>query len=459
MAGRILIVDPTATNRIILKVALGAARYQTLQAETGARALEIAQADRPDLVIVNARLPDRSGAALCAALKRDGRTRAIPVLVVDARGNRADRLAALRAGADDFLAKPLDETTLLALVRNLMRTRATFDELARRQTTFETLGFAETKPGFSRAPRVAVIAPTPETGLAWQRALGPEMTARIAALTSAQALDPAARGELPDAFVIAADLARHGDGLQLVSELRSRAATRHAAIIVQDEANEAATVPMAFDLGANGVVPGRFDAEELAARLTALLARKLETDAMRESFDQRLDLAALDPLTGLFNRRYAEAYLARMALEAGQSGQPFALMLLDLDRFKDVNDTHGHRIGDAVLAETARRLAANAREIDLVARYGGEEFLIAMPQTDLAAAGVAAERLRRIIADSPIRVQDVKVPITVSIGVSLCPGPGAARSISVLLDAADHALYASKHEGRNLVTFARDAAA
>ncbi|GKY88605.1 diguanylate cyclase [Sinisalibacter aestuarii] len=459
MAGRILIADPTATSRIILKVGLNAARYRTLQAADGANALRIAREDRPELIILNAHLPDMTGAELCARLKADPRTRALPVLILAAQGNRADRLAALRAGANDYLAKPVDETALHALVRNLMRARAAFDELARRQDIVETMGFAESGPAFSRSPTVALIAPTPDTGLAWRRALGLALGARITPISREQALETGDGRDVPDAFVIAADIASHGDGLRLVSELRSRQPTRHAAIVIQDEANDVGTVPMALDLGANAVVPGTFDAEEMAARLERMLACKLEADALRERFVQRVDLAALDPLTGLFNRRYAEAYLARVAEEAVRTGQPFALMLLDLDRFKEINDTYGHRIGDEVLVETAQRLTANLRDFDLVARHGGEEFLVAMPATDLAAAAAAAERLRRVIGDHPVRVTGVDVPVTVSIGVTLCTGCDGKREMPQLIEEADHALYASKHDGRNLVTFARNAAA
>jgi two-component system cell cycle response regulator len=459
MAGRILIADPTATNRIILKVCLTAARYQIVQAQNGQQAMDVARRERPDLVIVNAHLADMSGAEFCAALRADSRTEALPVLVVTGTGNRDDRLAALRAGADDYLAKPFDDVTLLARARNLIRARATFDELLRRVNTFEAIGFAEATRGYERAPRVAVIAAAPETGLAWQRALTATLSAHVMPLTRTQALDGGAGHELPDAYVIAADLSRHGDGLRLVSELRSHCETRQAAIIVHDHANDVSTLPLAFDLGANAVMSGSFDAEELAARLITLIARKRATDALRDSVSQRLDQATRDPLTGLFNRRYAEAYLARVAQESAHSNQPFALMLLDLDRFKSVNDTFGHRIGDAVLVETARRLGANMREVDLLARYGGEEFLVAMPETGFEAAARTAERLRRVIGDHPIQALDVGVPLTVSIGVTLCSGPDLMRALPALIDEADTALYASKHEGRNLVTFAAGAAA
>jgi len=461
MAGRILIADPTSTNRILLKVRLGTAHYDTIQAQTGAEAIERARRDRPDLIVLDAHLSG-DGAAICARLKADPATRAIPVLVVDGNPSRAARLAALRAGADDYLEKSPNEAGLLALVRNLMRARATIDELGRRQDTEAYLGFAETTGGFARPARVALLAPTPETGLAWRRQLDISLPARTTTMTRSAALDAMPARSAPDAFVIAADLASHGDGISLVSELRSRSATRHAVIVILDEAAAPARVPIALDIGANAVVSGRFDAEEIAARLDTLLSRKLETDALRESFDHRLSLAARDPLTGLYNRRYAETYLTRVAAEAAGTGQPFALMLLDLDRFKSVNDTHGHRVGDEVLIETAARLRANVRDIDLLARYGGEEFVIAMPETDLSAASSAAERLRRVIGDTPMHApsQGKEVAVTVSIGVALCPGDAACDPGPLsLIERADTALYASKTDGRNLVTFAAGCAA
>jgi two-component system cell cycle response regulator len=462
MAGRILIADPTATNRIVLKVALSAAHYDAIQADDGTSAVALAQATRPDIIILNAQLPDGDGASFCRTLKRDPVTRAIPVLIVADRGSaRAPRLAALEAGADDYIARPIDEIALRAQVRNLMRTRATYDELARRQGTDEALGFGEAAPGFDRPGRIAIIAATPETGLGWRRALGAASANQIEQLSPHQALESAIRQGPADAFVIAADLSARGDGLRLISELRSHPDTRHAVIVIQDEASEPGTVPLALDLGANVVLSGSFDAEEIALRLDRLLARKRETDALRASFDRRLDLAVRDPLTGLYNRRYAEAYLARISKEAERTGKPFALMLLDLDRFKRVNDTHGHSTGDQVLRETARRLMANVREIDLVARHGGEEFLIAMPETSLTTASVAAERLRRVIAEAPMHVTAAgeAIFVTVSIGVALCNCDSTTPPLAALIDEADRALYACKNQGRNQVRFSGRASA
>lgn len=464
MAGRILIADITATNRIILKVKLGAARYDVLQAASTDEVLARARSDHPDMVIVDAHLPGShdGGVELTRAMKADEALGTIPVIVTDAVPARDTRLAALAAGADDYLAKPFDEVTLLALVRHLMRAHVAQDELTRRQDTAEEMGFAETAQALARPPRIALIAPGADAGATWRDDLATRIDAEISVIDRDGALDRWDQDDLPDAFVIGADLARHHDGLMLVSELRSRPATRHAVIAIHDDKNAPETVPMALDLGANAVVAAPFDAEEIAVRLTPLLARKFQMDGLRATLDARLNLALRDPLTGLYNRRYAESYMRRIIAQAAETGQPFAVMLLDLDRFKSVNDTWGHPVGDAVLVETARRLAANVREVDLLVRHGGEEFLIALPATDLAAASAAAERLRQVIGETPIAVpvQDLEVPVTISIGVTVCTGDkGEPSTLQGLVDTADRALYASKSDGRNQVSFAGTAAA
>ncbi len=462
MTGKLLIADNTVTNRIVLKVTLSAARYEVLQAATGPETIEAARTERPDLILLDGHLPGGGTSAVCAALRADPKTRAIPIIVIDGVSTREARLDALRAGADDYLSRPLDEAGLLALVRRLLRTRSSFDELARRQDVSVEMGFAEPSRGFARKSNVAVIAPAPETALIWRRKLATALPARILALSPADALDWSTSAEAPDAYIIAADMVRHGDGLRLVSELRSRRESRNAVILVLDETHALDTAAMALDIGANAVVGGPFDAQELAARLNTLLTRKAEIDMLRASFDKRLSLAMQDPLTALYNRRYADTYLRRLADETVQTGQPFALMLLDLDHFKGVNDRYGHAVGDEVLIEISDRLRRNMREVDLLARYGGEEFLIALPATSFADAQRMAERLRRVVGDAPVhsahRNQDVQV--TVSIGVSVFTGQAAGQpQMQALMDEADAALYASKSEGRNLVTFAGNQAA
>jgi len=173
-----------------------------------------------------------------------------------------------------------------------------------------------------------------------------------------------------------------------------------------------------------------------------------------------LRLALVDPLTGLYNRRHAIPELRAIAARAEQTGCGYGVMVVDLDRFKLVNDHHGHAAGDAVLVEVARRLSANLREGDLLARIGGEEFLIALPGSTAPEAQLVAERLCHAVEETPIRLASgLGLSVTVSIGVAVSvPRTSAPAMIDAVVEAADLALLEAKGAGRNQVTLRQSAA-
>jgi two-component system, cell cycle response regulator len=164
----------------------------------------------------------------------------------------------------------------------------------------------------------------------------------------------------------------------------------------------------------------------------------------------------IDPLTGIYNRRYAAQHMIRVMERAHETDGVFAVMMIDLDKFKSINDRFGHDAGDAVLREFSRRLQENIRGVDLVARFGGEEFFVAMPDVDRHAAAHAAERIRSAIEGAPVPLPGgASVEVTVSIGVAIATA--ADSDAEAIIKRADCALYASKEAGRNRVSFARAA--
>ena len=159
-----------------------------------------------------------------------------------------------------------------------------------------------------------------------------------------------------------------------------------------------------------------------------------------------------DQLTGLYNRRYLGTQLPKMVAEARSECSPLAVMILDIDHFKQVNDTLGHDVGDEVLKEVARRLSHSVRGVDLACRYGGEEFVFVMPDTDPAFAEIVADRVRLSVAKAPVALKDGReVAVTASIGVASLTGDNPDATPQTLIKAADEMLYRAKAEGRNRV--------
>lgn len=459
MVGKILIVDDVATNRIVFKVKLGAACYQPILASDGASCLRMAREDQPDLILLDLMLPDMSGVEVLQRLRADRATCDIPVVVFSASHDPEMRLATLLAGADDFLSKPIDDQILMARLRNLLRAREAMADLGHRSAPVHILGLAEGRAEFEGPGTVALVAERAETALRWRKDLLPLVSDRIVVLSREEALADGLRGGVvPDIFVVDADLGGPGAGLRLMSELRSRAATRHAAVLILRQDDGANTAAMAFDLGANDLVTASCPPRELGVRLRTLMQRKRAADRMRASVKDGLRLAVIDPLTGLYNRRYALPQLAAISDRSAETGISFAVMVVDLDRFKSVNDSFGHAAGDAVLVEVARRLSDNLRAGDLLARIGGEEFLVALPEAGLPQAHATAERLCEVIRETPIALPGgSSLTVTVSIGLAISDAAGAAKieAVGDVVERADRALLVAKSGGRNKVTISR----
>lgn len=456
MSGRILIVDELAVNRIVLQARFVEACYEPILAVDGAGCLAMAQAGskaRPDLILLDLNLPDLSGSSVIRRLRADPRSRDIPVIGLVEGGDDATRQAALAAGADDVIAKPAPDRVLLARVRNLLRARG---ELGAEANLVQP-DLAEPPARFDPSGTIALVSWRPERAQMLQDELGHHLRDRLITLAAGEALVEGAA----DVFVIdVAGSKAVAGALRLLSELKSRFGTRHAAVCVVGLCEQGDETPMAYDLGADDVADPDVAMPELALRLRSLLRRKHNRDRQRVRVADGLRLALVDPLTGLYNRRHALPELHAIAARAAKAGSCYAVLAVDLDRFKRVNDQHGHAAGDAVLVEAARRLSANLREGDLLARIGGEEFLIALPDSSASEARLVAERLCQAMQEVPVLVgSGLGIAVTVSIGVAVSvPKPGQGSKVDDVVEAADQALLEAKGAGRNQVTFRQFAA-
>ena len=453
MEGQILVVDGTATSRITLKVRLAAACYDPLTARTGAEALGVLARCRPSMVLVGGPPGDMDAIELCARI--GAQAPGLPVVMAVPRNRR---IAALQAGAEAVLDLPLDENSLFARIRGLMRDRQIHAAPARGPGLAEDQqAFLPAKP--AAAPTALVIAADLGVARGWRQVLAPRISAQFRLADPDRALAEAAIGLVPDLYLIAADAGRPGDSLRLLSELRSRRSSRNAAFAVAFEADRDDMMSVALDLGAGDALPSALGspeaADEAALRLTALIRHKMSADGHRAAQERERALAWTDPLTGLPNRRFALPRLVELCRPGGQEG--CAVVAIDIDRFKEVNDRHGHAAGDAVLAEVAARLERAVPAHGFVARVGGEEFLAVLPETSEAAAAALTQHMRALVSGTPIllpgRDAGIGLRITISAGVAgLKAGWQDAQSRAEdLLRQADHALLRAKRGGRDQV--------
>ena len=259
--------------------------------------------------------------------------------------------------------------------------------------------------------------------------------------------------------IVITDLNMPGmDGLSLCRTLRQRSWPGYIYVVVLTMQNSERDILAGLDAGADDYLSKRMSSAQLLARLrTAQRLLTLE-QSLEMAVTETRRLALTDALTGAPNRRYFEKRLSREMRRVRRFGGDICLLSLDIDRFKSINDRHGHAAGDLVLREFAYRLSGCLpRDTDWYARTGGEEFSVVLEGTDQAGAEAVGERVRQAISATPIETAAGLIGVTVSIGIGcLTARPDSDDcSIESLLDRADRNLYTSKENGRNCVTSSR----
>ena len=449
MSARVLVVDDVDVNVRLLEAKLSSEYFTVLTASSGAEALRLARSDRPDIILLDVMMPEMDGFEVCRRLKADPATDEIPVVMVTALSEVADRVRGLQSGADDFLTKPVNDVALFARVRSLVRLKRMMEEWRLREEVYGRFDTVIDDGRRKEDMSPANVVLWEETDFAADRVA--EMLQPVA-----QVLRPKSAEQLREMADASADLVilslnGEQDALRLVAQLRGSESSRLVPILLIADGEDMPRLAKGLDLGANDYILRPVDRNELSARARTQVRRKRLQDRLQDNYQRSLALALTDSLTGLYNRRYLLAHLDGLMVRAAEGAQGPAMLMLDLDFFKRVNDEHGHAAGDAVLREVAGRIARHVRNFDLVARYGGEEFVVVMPETQLAVAAMVAERLRTVIANKPIMLGDGLGEISVTISVGIAVTREGGDNATAMLQRADKALYEAKGRGRNCV--------
>lgn len=490
---RIVVADDDASIRETVTWVLREHGYDVTAVPGATELFAELEREIPDLLLLDVVMPGMDGMEALERIKADERWRDLPVLMFSSLPAEETSVRSLGLGAADFIRKPFRVRELLARIDAQLRMRAllTSAREALRQTEGELLRAREEAE--SRRQLVDILHEV--TG-----DLSPDEIYHLLARRVARALN------LSHCSVI---LARPGDRMGIVATafenpgLRNReldldrypeirtALDRGEPVLIENltesplYANvrqlwerEGTTVhvrsvialPFAIDRLQEGVFflrrtadepPLTMDDVEFAeAVVTAAVAsiQKAELLETTKADNARLEaLAHTDPLTQLLNRRALTTRLAAEMERVRRYDSVVTMLMVDIDHFKNINDTHGHLVGDDVLRGVAALLQRAVRSVDLVARYGGEEFVVVLPETPLEGARVFAERIREQMAEHAFANRSGRpLRLTASIGVACFPAPGV-ESVEELFSQADGALYRAKAGGRNRVTVAEGA--
>lgn len=455
MSARVLVVDDILPNVKLLEAKLTHEYYDVLTAMNGPEALKKVEDESPDIVLLDVMMPGMDGFEVCTKIKENPALAHIPVVMVTALTDAQDKVRGLESGADDFLSKPINDTALMARVRSLVRLKMSTDEWRVRENTASQLGVVDEASNVmtqsAEKANILIIEDQDFELKKMEETLAQDHDTVRGVSAGPEALELITAHDF-ELVIVSLNL-QSEDGLRLCSHLKSNENTRNVPMVMIGGEDDMDRIAHGLEIGAHDYILRPIDRNELLARVRTQIRRKRFQERLRSTYEISLSMALTDSLTGLYNRRYLEVHLEKLLEKNQESKKALAVLMIDIDHFKPVNDTYGHKAGDEVLKIFAERLKDHLRSFDLVARMGGEEFVAILPDVSEERAYMVAERLRRAIAEEPFTIDhpDGPINITTSIGGSIIEH--GSLSVHEALERADKVLYDAKEGGRNCAVF------
>ncbi|RMG68152.1 MAG: diguanylate cyclase [Calditrichaeota bacterium] len=493
---RILVVDDEIGMQKLLKKVLEQQKFHVEGLLDSRQIAEKIESFRPDLLIMDIMMPELDGISATRRVRNLKLSSYLPIIVVTARKETHDLVAALEAGADDYITKPFEFEELLARVRNMLRLKKLHDRLMTK-----TMELDEANQQISRLNHVLVetnkqlqrkvynfhnlfevsfrVMGQLELGKLINQALLNILgifTSQSAALLLNSEEEPdlfevvEAKGLGADESIYDLRIYRHEKLIHYLELTKKPFQIREVSrefkeIVPQLKKHHIEVVSPVFQkeevvgvllLGPN--VRGEEYSEdelEMLAVLTNMMAVAIHNAQL---FEHVRALSYTDGMTGLHNYRFFRLRLKEEVARARRENSPVSLLISDVDYFKNYNDTLGHPAGDEVLRKVSRILQTSVRDNDIVARYGGEEFAIVLPGTDSEGAYALAERIRLKVEEEAFYKEEIQPNKKLTISIGIGNFPVDAVTVDDLIIEADRALYHAKHSGRNVVVRASEIA-
>lgn len=422
----ILVVDHSKVFRALWHRLVLKAGHEPIMVATGQEGLDVLAKRRVDLVCVSLTLPDFDGIEFCRKARKMRRGRHVPLILLTSTEDKQARLAAFEAGATDIHPK--------TDIEELFNQAARFVEEDDQRISGRVLYVEDS----------SVVA---HVMLSILEKLGLEVEHFTSAADAYEVFNH-------NTFdLVISDILVEGEmsGMGLVSRIRDRypdkARVPILAVSGMDDINRRMEL---FRLGVNDFISKPVVEEEVVARVSNLISNKQLFDQVRAQRRHLYELAMVDQLTGLYNRNSLAEFARKAFSEANRHDFPLSLVLIDVDNFKHINDTHGHLSGDEVLASVGDLLRDNCRDEDFAVRFGGEELMLILPHCDLDDATARADELRGEIE----ALKPGGITVTASMGVTARP-LGTEVGMEALFRVADAAVYRAKEDGRNRVVTLR----
>ncbi|MBI5642574.1 MAG: diguanylate cyclase [Deltaproteobacteria bacterium] len=466
---RVLIVDDNLTNKAILEDILHSNGYDTRYASEGKEGLNVVSGWNPSVILLDLVMPGMDGINVCREVRKMQLPTRPSIIVVSMKSDKETIVDSLAAGADDFIVKPINEAELIARVRAQLRINEFYKEIEEDKRNLETILAITTAMS-------ATLDPSEVLGT---------IVSKVAGITEAVRCSIVLIVKEDEAYVLAShedpairelklDLAKYPEIKEVIATktpLALNDVVNHPLMsgvkdsILDLKDMSLLIVPIVFNDEVLGTLFLRTKKKEHGyAQKEINFCRIVANSSFHALKNARLfekvskekeylkEIAVKDQLTSLYNHNFFYSRLEEEFERAVRYETPLSLIMVDIDNFKLINDTYGHRVGDVVLREIAGMIKRGVRKTDIVARYGGEEFAVVLPHTLLKGAVEEAERLRELV-ESHAYAGLVTERITISIGVASYPQKGAMNS-GDLVNFADDALYKAKWSGKNCVKVA-----